>query len=323
MAELKEITIQFIKEKPNIEIVDHDTHKLRSVAGSVIGDGELLLKFANLYQDQPLLEHLSELLVSSVQDELESYLTEKHEQLKPILGELMADIIMFDYINPIVRRSYKGKRPSVMNYAKRIVCGLNKLCMMADSDTALACRASSSEHSYFLFAMLFEQTGGFNGEVHYGVHPLYVDGKLVIYDVFTIKSSHSALMFDLACVAKGNVKIKTCKNCGKYFIPSSRSDEIYCDNIFKNGKTCKQLGYEIKVSNDEILRTYRKVYKTQNARKQRNADNIAAIEERFDAWTEKAKVELGKCQEGLITVSQFEDLISSDDWMMKKPEEPR
>ena len=28
-----------------------------------------------------------------------------------------------------------------------------------------------------------------------------------------------------------------CENCGKYFIPKNKSNEKYCNNIFKNGKT--------------------------------------------------------------------------------------
>ena len=33
-----------------------------------------------------------------------------------------------------------------------------------------------------------------------------------------------------------------CKNCGKFFVPENRSDELYCSNIFENGKNCKEVG---------------------------------------------------------------------------------
>ena len=39
-----------------------------------------------------------------------------------------------------------------------------------------------------------------------------------------------------------NIEIKRCKNCGKFFVPENRSDELYCSNIFENGKTCKEVG---------------------------------------------------------------------------------
>lgn len=40
-----------------------------------------------------------------------------------------------------------------------------------------------------------------------------------------------------------NLAIKKCKNCNKYFIPVNRSDELYYSNEYKDGKTCKQIGF--------------------------------------------------------------------------------
>ena len=39
-----------------------------------------------------------------------------------------------------------------------------------------------------------------------------------------------------------NYPIKKCQNCGMYFIPNSRLDEIYCDYPKENGKTCREQG---------------------------------------------------------------------------------
>lgn len=39
-----------------------------------------------------------------------------------------------------------------------------------------------------------------------------------------------------------NYPIKRCQNCGMYFIPSKRLDEIYCDYPKKKGKTCREKG---------------------------------------------------------------------------------
>lgn len=58
--------------------------------------------------------------------------------------------------------------------------------------------------------------------------------------------------------------IKKCKNCGKYFIPENLRDIKYCNNIFKDNKTCKQLGkditYKNSLKNDNLLDMYRKRY---------------------------------------------------------------
>ena len=58
--------------------------------------------------------------------------------------------------------------------------------------------------------------------------------------------------------------IKQCRNCRKYFIPENLRDIKYCNNIFKDNKTCKELGkqisYKKSLKDDELLDMYRKRY---------------------------------------------------------------
>lgn len=130
-----------------------------------------------------------------------------------------------------------------------------------------------------------------------------------------VYSIWALIVVDIQTMIDCGVTVKRCKNCGKYFIPTSRSDEIYCDNLYKtSGRTCKQVGYENKVLNNEILREYRKIYKTQNARKQRNS-HIPQIAERFKAWTEFARKQLESCQNGEQSLDSMVAAISGDSWM--------
>ena len=39
-----------------------------------------------------------------------------------------------------------------------------------------------------------------------------------------------------------NYPIKKCQNCGMYFIPNAKTDEIYCDYPKENSKPCRDLG---------------------------------------------------------------------------------
>ena len=39
-----------------------------------------------------------------------------------------------------------------------------------------------------------------------------------------------------------NYPIKKCQNCGMYFIPSAKTDEVYCDYPKGNSKSCRDLG---------------------------------------------------------------------------------
>ena len=41
---------------------------------------------------------------------------------------------------------------------------------------------------------------------------------------------------------KDSIIVKKCINCGMYFIPNARIDELYCDYPKGKGKTCRELG---------------------------------------------------------------------------------
>ena len=86
------------------------------------------------------------------------------------------------------------------------------------------------------------------------------------------------------------IEIKKCKNCGKFFVPENRSDELYCGNIYENGKTCKEVGHfrkkqKLMKENDD-LRIYRNVYQKLLLRTRRNPNN-SEYEKDFKDFKEK------------------------------------
>ena len=86
------------------------------------------------------------------------------------------------------------------------------------------------------------------------------------------------LLMELLEIAKLGIEIKKCRNCGKFFVPDNRSDEIYCSNIFENGKTCKEIGHfkvkQKKMQENDNLRIYRNVYQKLLLRTRRNPSNV-------------------------------------------------
>ena len=58
------------------------------------------------------------------------------------------------------------------------------------------------------------------------------------------------------------IVIKKCKNCGKYFIPSNRTNEKYCGNSSPQNvnKTCKEYGskktYRDKLNSNEVKKAH-------------------------------------------------------------------
>uniref|UniRef100_UPI00280A82F5 DUF6076 domain-containing protein n=1 Tax=uncultured Blautia sp. TaxID=765821 RepID=UPI00280A82F5 len=83
--------------------------------------------------------------------------------------------------------------------------------------------------------------------------------------------------------------IKQCENCKKFFIPEKRSDEIYCNRIFKSGKTCKQIGYAIKEKNDPFKNLFTKARKTQHARIRYNTHIKDYKKKHYEPWLKTAQ----------------------------------
>lgn len=89
--------------------------------------------------------------------------------------------------------------------------------------------------------------------------------------------------------------VKKCKNCGKYFIPQNRSDEIYCDRISPQdeNKSCKEYGaqatYKEKLQNDETLKLYRRIYMQKQMLVKRNPD-IEQYKNDFEKFKSESKI---------------------------------
>lgn len=106
---------------------------------------------------------------------------------------------------------------------------------------------------------------------------------------FVIDNIETLIALELINLKSNNIPIKRCANCKKVFLPVNRSDEIYCDRIFKNGKTCKELGYSEKVKNDVFKQMYTKARKTQHARIRYNNHIPDYKEKHYEPWKKAAE----------------------------------
>jgi len=108
--------------------------------------------------------------------------------------------------------------------------------------------------------------------------------------------------------------IKKCQYCGKYFIPQNRNDELYCNNIYKDGKTCKEIGsqgvFKQKLEQDDALKLYRTVYHKKFNRTRRNPEN-EGYKKDFDWWRENAK----RWKEDVSNAKKTNDEFK--EWLMK------
>lgn len=94
-----------------------------------------------------------------------------------------------------------------------------------------------------------------------------------------------------------NILILQCKNCHKFFIPDSLHNIKYCNRIYKNGKTCREIGvesaYKRKLNEDEALKKYRSRYSSLSSNASNYPDSTIALkrlEEFKKVGTEKKKL---------------------------------
>lgn len=110
--------------------------------------------------------------------------------------------------------------------------------------------------------------------------------------VFHTQYLSNILYVSLAEIASNkNAKIKTCKNCGKYFIPA-KNNEKYCDiAYYKNDITCKTSGasnsYTRKRKSVEGIKLYRNNYQRRLMQVKRSNDEQVKLD--FENWKQLAK----------------------------------
>ena len=150
----------------------------------------------------------------------------------------------------------------------------------------------------------------------YSNYPMRQDETQRIVSKANINSSYfiecadiiQALLIELLEIAKLNIEIKKCRNCGKFFVPDNRSDEIYCSNIYENGKTCKEIGHfkvqQKLIQENDDLRIYRNVYQKLLLRTRRNP-NDDQYERDFNEFKKK-NIELKeKVEKGEMTQAEY------------------
>ena len=125
------------------------------------------------------------------------------------------------------------------------------------------------------------------------------DSKLELHNVYTSTKLTSICFAVLDQIVRhDNLQIKTCLNCGRYFIPSYRQSEIYCDLVnIDNLPTCKEKGageqWKKNLESNKSYALYRRIYrqKFMIAQRKKNDKNI---QKEFNQWKKDAKEIMNK-----------------------------
>lgn len=112
-----------------------------------------------------------------------------------------------------------------------------------------------------------------------------------------------------------NYPIKRCQNCGMYFIPSFRLDEIYCDYPKKKGKTCREQGaiisYNKRLQEKNPYTEYRKLYQQKFGIVNKNKDD-KKLKEEFETWKKQAKSQIFKWKHGELTDNEIYEWLENN-----------
>lgn len=130
------------------------------------------------------------------------------------------------------------------------------------------------------------------------------------YHFRSIKSyTHFLLLYFL----NSDPNIAWCNCCGRYFIPKTRKQTLYCDRIIEDGKTCKEIGPKLKrkfeAKKDIVIDTYNKTYQKLYKRYERSSFQPQELPKsltisEFYKWQENATNARNKYLKGLISANK-------------------
>lgn len=143
-------------------------------------------------------------------------------------------------------------------------------------------------------------------------YPAEYDDELFTSLCFNCHVIETACFISILELIKNNTPIYICKNCGNYFIPSSKKNTLYCNNIFEHGKTCQEIGamvtYNEKLKKDEINLLYRKTLSAKKMLANRNPD-IPMYLEKYEQWKKEANKFKQDIKLGKKTEEEFKNWI--------------
>lgn len=133
----------------------------------------------------------------------------------------------------------------------------------------------------------------------------YYKNDLIIRDSYSKKynefanTSEEIVLEELSKTP--NYPIKKCQNCGMYFIPTSKTDEVYCDYPKENSKTCRELGafqsYTERLKQNKAMGEYRRNYQQKFMQVKKNK----VLAKDFEIWKKQAKEKINLMKKGILT----------------------
>lgn len=138
---------------------------------------------------------------------------------------------------------------------------------------------------------------------------------LKVSNIYTSNELGDILFTILSQLVQNNETIKTCQNCGEYFVPN-KINEIYCDFLHRDGTRCRDKGagqtYKKNLENNRALLEYRRTYNQKfNVVSRAKEEDKKKLREEFDKWKKQAQARVKEYKQDKITENELYK------WIMK------
>lgn len=188
--------------------------------------------------------------------------------------------------------------------------------------------------SYVLFKHIFEQFvlgNEINAEQIDRILSLYsenveqqeFDFSIMLYEgkfhsVYSINSSLSLIIFEMAHAIDTEAKIVKCRNCNNYFVPVGRADSMYCGYPSPQdvNKDCRDIGAQAtrtrKMKNDVVTQEYRRLYMRLTMGIKRHPEDLK-LKKALEDLTKEMKTLRKQHAEGTVSSDDILEWIHSMD----------
>lgn len=280
----------------------------------VVDYKKYLIFFANLtVQEKDQIRNCFQ--IPTICTTVREYAAAAYLALVNLHGREIADILFIDLENKIILSSEQ----SIDSNIPALSIFDAKICLVESLETAWI----ESQKYCTILSILCNPNVDIDKKAEYITEVSHIDSSVYCHiqvpaiskkqnritycGVYAAPSIMIAIHLFYIFSVQDEIVISECKNCGKFFTPANRKDELYCSR-------CRKLSYDFKIK-DDLRRIYRKIYKTQNARKLRNAKNIHDILDRFEKWKDEASILLATYDPTKTSLDELAQKLSSDDWI--------
>ena len=125
-------------------------------------------------------------------------------------------------------------------------------------------------------------------------------------EVLYPNTAYDLVNFFLREIIRREITFKTCRCCGRYFPSYVHGNAEYCERLFQDGKTCKEIGavsmFRARLEEYPAMQLYQRAYKTRFARIKAKR----MTKEQFMVWGEQARAYRDKVMAGEMKLEEFE-----------------